>query len=106
MQFLHDHILSVILFTPLVGMVALLFIPGEKKDAIRWWSNIGMLAGFLATLPLVFWFSRETPDRPFKFIDQHDSTPSIGARFFLRIDGISFVLSMLTAVVGFLSVRA
>src|SRR5213594_1731627 len=104
MQFLHDHILSVILFTPLVGMVALLFIPGEKKDAIRWWSNIVMFAGFLATLPLVFWFSRETPDRQFKFIEQHDWIPSIGAQYFLGIDGISFLLIMLTAVLGFLSV--
>src|SRR5713101_6303739 len=104
MQFLHDHILSVILFTPLVGMVALLFIPGEKKDTIRWWSNIVMFAGFLATLPLVFWFSRETPDRQFKFIEQHDWIPSIGAQYFLGIDGISFLLIMLTAVLGFLSV--
>ena len=104
MQFLHDHILSVILFTPLVGMVALLFIPGEKKDAIRWWSNIVMFAGFLATLPLVFWFSHETPDRQFKFIEQHDWIPSIGAQYFLGIDGISFLLIMLTAVLGFLSV--
>src|SRR3989442_13054017 len=104
MQFLHDHILSVILFTPLVGMVALLFIPGEKKDTIRWWSNIVMFAGFLATLPLVFWFSHETPDRQFKFIEQHDWIQSIGAQYFRGIDGISFLLIMLTTVLGFLSV--
>src|SRR2546426_8991446 len=104
MQFLHDHILSVILFTPLVGMVALLFIPGEKKDAIRWWSNIVMFAGFLATLPLVFWFSRETPDRQFKFIEDHEWIASIGAHYHLGIDGISFLLVMLTTLLGPLAV--
>jgi NADH-quinone oxidoreductase subunit M len=104
MQFFHDHILSIILFTPLVGLVLLLFIPGERKNAVRWWGNIAMFAGFLVSLPLAFWFSGEAPDQQFKFIEQHDWIASIGAQYFLGIDGISFLLIMLTTVLGFLSV--
>ena len=33
---MYNHILSIILFTPLVGAVILLFLPKENKDAIRW----------------------------------------------------------------------
>ena len=104
MQFFHDHILSIILFTPLVGIVPLLFIPGSNKQAIRWWANIAMFAGFVVSLPLVFWFPNEDPTAQFKFIEQHSWIPSIGAQYFLGIDGISFQVIMLTTVLGFLSV--
>jgi NADH-quinone oxidoreductase subunit M len=104
MQFFHDHILSIVLFTPLAGLVLLLFIPGENKNAVRWWGNIAMFAGFLVSLPLAFWFAGEAPDQQFKFIEQHDWITSIGAQYFLGIDGISFLLIMLTTVLGFLSV--
>jgi NADH-quinone oxidoreductase subunit M len=104
MQFFHDHILTIILFTPLAGMVPLLFIPGENKQAIKWWANIVMFADFLVSLPLVFWFSNEAPDQQFKFIEDHEWIASIGAHYHLGIDGISFLLIMLTTVLGFLSV--
>ena len=41
MQFIRDHILSIILFLPLAGMIALLFIPSENKNAI--WKRRGSL---------------------------------------------------------------
>ncbi len=104
MQFFHDHILSIILFTPLVGMILLLFIPGENRNAIRWWGNAVMFIGFLVSLPLVLWFPREAPEQQFKFLEQHVWIPSIGAHYHLGIDGISFLLIMLTTVLGFLSV--
>ncbi len=104
MQFFHDHILTIILFTPLVGMVPLLFIPGENKQAVKWWANIVMFADFLVSLPLVFWFPSEAPDQQFKFIEDHEWIASIGAHYHLGIDGISFLLIMLTTVLGFLSV--
>src|SRR5947208_2321896 len=104
MAFLHDHILSIILFTPLAGMALLLFIPGENKQAIKWWANIVMFADFLVSLPLVFWFPSEAPDQQFKFIEDHEWIASIGAHYHLGIDGISFLLIMLTTVLGFLSV--
>jgi NADH:ubiquinone oxidoreductase subunit 4 (subunit M) len=37
---MYNHILSIILFTPLVGALVLLFVPKENKDAIRWIANI------------------------------------------------------------------
>jgi len=105
MNFFHDHILSIILLTPLAGMVVLLFIPGENKNAIRWWGNLVMFAGFLASLPLVFWFDQEpAKEQLFKFTEIHPWIASIGAEYHLGIDGISFLLIMLTTVLGFLAV--
>jgi NADH-quinone oxidoreductase subunit M len=104
MAFFHDHILSFILFTPAVGLIALMFIPGENKAAVRWWGNIAMFISFLVSLPLVFWFAAEAPEQQFKFVEIHDWIPSIGAQYHLGIDGISFLLIMLTTVLSFLSV--
>ena len=104
MQFFRNHILSIILFIPLVGMIPLFLIPKGNKQAARWWGNVVLFADFLASLPLVFWFSRETPGEQFKFIELHDWIPSIGAQYHLGIDGISFLLIMLTTVLGFLAV--
>ena len=40
-----DHILSWVLFTPLIGMGVLLLIPSSQKNLIRWWANIVGVAG-------------------------------------------------------------
>jgi NADH-quinone oxidoreductase subunit M len=104
MAFFHDHILSIILLIPAVGMIPLFLIPGTNKQAIRWWGNVVVFVDFLASLPLVFWFASETPSQQFKFIEQHAWIPSIGAQYHLGIDGISFLLIMLTTVLGFIAV--
>ncbi len=70
MEFYRDHILTIILFTPLLGVVALFLVPPGNKNAIRWVGNIATFVGFLISLPLVFWFPSETPDELFKFIER------------------------------------
>ena len=103
---MENHILSIILFTPLVGALLLLFVPKENKDAIRWIANIFALAGFLVSIPLVpmFWEQRFAPG--FKFIEGAPGNwiPSIGAGYVLGIDGISFLLIMLTTLLGWVSI--
>jgi len=66
---MYNHILSIILFTPLVGAFVLLFVPKENKDAVRWIANIFALAGFLVSLPLVPWFWDKRFEAGFKFIE-------------------------------------
>ena len=35
-----NHILSIILFTPLVGALIVLLLPKDNKNAIRWVANM------------------------------------------------------------------
>src|ERR1022692_1301053 len=104
---MQNHILSIILFTPLIGAVVLLFVPKDNKDAIRWVANIFSLGGFLISLPLVpmFWAQRFEPQQ-FKFLEGtvNNWIPSIGAGYNLGIDGISFLLIMLTTLLGWISI--
>src|ERR1700681_759175 len=102
---MQSHILSIILFTPLVGALVLLFVPKESKDAIRWIANIFALGGFLISLPLgpMFWAQRFEPGFKFLEVTPNRWIPSIGAGYTLGIDGISFLLIMLTTMLGWIS---
>jgi NADH-quinone oxidoreductase subunit M len=103
---MYNHILSIILFTPLIGALVLLFVPKENKDAVRWIANIFALGGFLISLPLVSWFWAQRFEPGFKFIEgtPNNWIPSIGAGYVLGIDGISFLLIMLTTLLGWISI--
>ena len=50
---MDQHLLTIILFTPLAGLAVLLFIPGKSKDLIRLWANLVAFAGFLISLLMV-----------------------------------------------------
>src|SRR6266699_836606 len=58
MHFFGQHILSVVLFTPLVGALLLLFIPREMEQAHKIAGNIFGALGFLVSLPLVRLWTR------------------------------------------------
>jgi NADH-quinone oxidoreductase subunit M len=103
---MQSHILSIILFTPLLGALVLLFVPKENKNAIRWIANLFAIAGLAVSIPLVpmFWAQRALPG--FKFVEgtANNWIPSIGAGYVLGIDGISFLLIMLTTLLGWISI--
>jgi NADH-quinone oxidoreductase subunit M len=102
MDFFANHILSVVLFTPLVGAILLLFIPREAELAHRIGGNIFGVLGFLVSIPLVRWW-RPGPEQ-FSFQENVSWIPSIGARYHLGIDGISLLLVMLTTFLGMIAI--
>ena len=102
MDFLAHHILSVVLFTPLVGAWLLLFIPRENEHAHKITGNVFGALGFLVSLPLIRWFKPGWAG--FAFEETADWIPSIGAKYHLGIDGISLLLVMLTTFLGMIAI--
>jgi NADH-quinone oxidoreductase subunit M len=98
---MDQHLLSIVLLTPLAGLAILLFIPGRMKGLIKVWGNLVMFAGFLISLPLVSRFQTGAPG--FQFEEMADWIPSLGAHYHIGIDGISLLLIMLTTVMGFIA---
>src|SRR6202142_2369078 len=99
---MDQHLLSIILLTPLAGLAVLLFIPGTQKDLIRVWANLVGFAGFLISLPLVSRFQLDHPG--FQFEERAAWIPTLGANYHIGIDGISLLLIMLTTVMGFIAI--
>src|SRR5689334_14448144 len=98
---MDQHLLSIVLLTPLAGLALLLFIPSKSKDFIRVWANLVAFAGFLISLPLV---SRFQVGRPgFQFEESFDWIPTLGAHYHIGIDGISLLLIILTTLMGFIA---
>jgi NADH-quinone oxidoreductase subunit M len=103
-MFSDSHILNTILFTPLVGAILMLFIPRERPDLHRWMGNIFACLGLLVSLPLIWRFNTALDAPRFQFLTDHEWIPSISARYTLGIDGLSFLLVMLTTILGAIAV--
>ena len=95
-------LLSLILFTPLVGALVILFVGKRQVDLIRWIANATAALGFLVSLPLWFVYDSANPD--WQFVEQMEWIPSIGAQYFLGVDGFSVLLILLTTMMGVIAV--
>ncbi len=99
---MDQHLLSIILLTPLAGLAVLLLIPGKSKDLIRVWANLVGFAGFLISLPLVSRFQTGHPG--YQFEERAEWIPALGANYHIGLDGISLLLIMLTTLMGFIAI--
>jgi NADH-quinone oxidoreductase subunit M len=97
-----QHLLSLILFTPLIGAMLLLFVSKNNESTIRWIANAVTLVGFLVSVPLWFWYDPQGSQ--FQFVEKAIWIPSIGAQYFLGVDGLSVLLILLTTLMGFIAV--
>jgi NADH-quinone oxidoreductase subunit M len=102
MTFLGRHLLSAILFTPLAGAMVLLFVDRRKEEAIRWIANGCALLGFAVSVPL--WFRFQPFGDPWQFVERAAWIPSIGADYFLGVDGFSTLLVLLTTLLGAIAI--
>ena len=97
-----NHYLSLILFVPLAGALLLLLVPKQNEDAIRWIANAVAFLGFAISIPLWFWYNPQSGD--FQFIEKAPWIPSVGAEYFLGVDGFSVLLILLTTLMGFIAI--
>jgi NADH-quinone oxidoreductase subunit M len=101
-SYVNSHLLSIILFTPLVGAALLLFVNKQQANLIRWIANIVAFIGFVVSLPL--WFNYSPGGDQFQFVERMPWIPSIGAEYFLGVDGFSVLLILLTTLMGVIAI--
>jgi NADH-quinone oxidoreductase subunit M len=102
MPLFSDHLLSVVLFTPLLGALVLMFVPSGAQSLHRLVGNFFGVLGFAVSVPLILHFPAGFDNYAFK--ESAEWIPSIGARYSLGVDGISLLLVMLTTLLGMLAV--
>jgi NADH-quinone oxidoreductase subunit M len=94
-------ILSLIVFTPLVGVVVMLLIPGDNHRAIK---GVALVAA-LATLGFSLVLTGYDPaGAEFQFREDLEWIPAFGMGYRLGIDGISAVLVILTTVLSVVAI--
>ncbi|TMD68934.1 MAG: NADH-quinone oxidoreductase subunit M, partial [Chloroflexi bacterium] len=110
-------ILSIITFLPLVGGIAILFIPKNQLIAIRWtafavacvnlFQALGlMLLYFQANVSSTSPVAAGAPNSTFLFNEQLSWIPSVGINYSLGVDGISLLLVTLTALLTLVCIGA
>ena len=104
LQFTGTHILSVIIFSPLIGVVWLCFVPSSRQEAARYGAILTSTLTFLLSLGLLANYPRGSSG--FHFTEHMVWLPSIGARYILGIDGMSLWLIVLTTLLTWLVVIA
>ncbi|MCK5237452.1 MAG: NADH-quinone oxidoreductase subunit M [Deltaproteobacteria bacterium] len=100
---MRDHILSILIFLPLVGAVVLLFI--KNNTTVKWVTLGVMLLDFLLSIPLLLNFDKATHE--FQFVEGPvDWIGSLNIQYYLGVDGISVLFVFLTALIGWICVLA
>lgn len=103
LQFLNDWpVLSLITFLPAVGGMALLLIPGDRRETI-YKVALGLGAAVFA-LSLLVYLGFEVDGARYQFIEQYQWLPQLGISYHVAVDGISAPLVLLTGIVMFTGV--
>ena len=76
---MDQHLLSLVLFTPLAGLAVLLLIPSRATAALKIWANVAAFAGFLVSLLLVLRFDHNVAG--YQFAERADWIPSLGVTY-------------------------
>ena len=98
-------LLSVIIFLPLAGVIALVFLKSERHGSfIRVLALATAQVDFLLSLRL--WSGFDTATAAFQFVEIRPWIESLGVVYHLGIDGISLLLVLLTTFMTVLAVLA
>lgn len=101
MTFIQDHILSLILFSPVIAAAVVLLLPKEKTALIRWVATLASLVPL--GLSVWLWSAYDPTGAGFQFVERAVWYEAIGSSYFLGVDGISVSMVLLTTLLTPLS---
>ena len=96
MEFILDHILTLILFLPVLGSVVVLCLPNGKLSAIRWTALGTSLLPFILTI--ILWSHFMPGAEGYQFEEQYNWYPAINSSFHVGVDGLSLTMVLLTTL--------
>ena len=96
MDFLNTHLLSTILFLPVISALVILFIPNEQVKAIRWTALLSSILPFIFTMLL---WSRFDSNAGFQFQEQAIWYEAIHSTFHIGVDGLSLSMVILLSLI-------
>jgi len=103
MEYFNTHLLSLILFTPAIAALIMLFLPSNNQLQ-RWFAFSASLIPFIMTL--VLWNSFDLNATGFQFEEKYVWYEAIHSSFHLGVDGISLSMVLLTTFLTPLAILA
>ena len=97
-----DHILSLVIFTPLAGAFLVLLLPRGSGEAARRLALLASAAAFVLSLVPLASFDRGT--HVMQFRESVPWIPSWGVNYAVGVDGISLLLILLTTLLSLVAV--
>lgn len=92
-------ILSLLTFLPLVGVILIMMVRGEKELVDRNARNVALLStSIVFLLSLALWFNFDRGNGDFQFTEQAQWLPALGISYHLGVDGISVLFILLTTL--------
>jgi NADH-quinone oxidoreductase subunit M len=104
MNFIAEHLVSLTLFTPLIGVAAVGLIPGDQKRVIKWVAFLASLIPLGFTIAL--WLSYANTGGGFQFQEQTVWYQPLNATFHIGVDGLSVPMVLLTGILTPLALLA
>jgi NADH-quinone oxidoreductase subunit M len=100
----RPDLLTLLIFSPLVGAIVLAFVPGDRARAIRALAAITASVALAISLLVALSFDADRPG--FQLVQQVDWIGFFGIQYKVGIDGISLVLVLLTTLLTLISIVA
>ena len=102
MDFARDlPVLSLIVWTPVIGVLILLLVPGDRHRAIRW---IGLLVALVTAGFSLLLLGYQAGGPEFQFREEVEWIPAFGMGYRLGVDGLSVALVILTTVLSVVAI--
>jgi NADH-quinone oxidoreductase subunit M len=88
--------LNLVIFFPLVGVLVLLFAPGEKKNTLRWTALLASLVTFGLSIWMLTLFDQSNPDLQLGLNLPWIHVAGWNINYAIGVDGLSILLVLLT----------
>ena len=88
------HLLSALIWLPIMGGVAVLALGEDRAVVAKWLSLLVAALTLVLSVPLYFSFNTATP--AMQFVERAAWIPAIHSQFYIGVDGISMPLILLT----------
>jgi NADH-quinone oxidoreductase subunit M len=102
--------LTLITFLPVVGAALIGLLPANNYKAMRWTAVATTFLVLVIACSLYPQFSRTQPginvEDSFQFVEHHSWIPAFNIAYFVGVDGLSFPMILLTALLCFICIFA
>ena len=98
----HFPFLSLILLSCVGGLLIIMFIPADKKDAIRWVSAV--FSGITLLISVYLFFAYDKTQGGLQFVEKYQWISSLGISYYNGADGFGLPMLLLTGIVFFTGV--